>query len=572
MEKLMKTTTRIRTSQKTSSRKRALAAQAHKRHLLTLSRINLTDRQLYDLELLLVGAFHPLTGFLKEEEYTTVLENMRLPSGELWPMPIVLDVEKPVAEVGEKIILCDKFGNPIALLSVESLYRADKGKEARMVYGTTDLEHPSVRYLYKEMGNLYVGGKVKKLQLPARYDFADLRHTPTELKKIFAKRGWKKIAAFQTRNPIHRAHFELMCRARAEYGTHILIHPVVGVTKEGDIDYITRVNSYRKLHQRYMRDFAILSLLPLAMRMAGPREALWHALIRKNYGVTHFIVGRDHAGPGNDKNGKPFYGPYDAQELVKKFEKEIGLTIIPQQEMVYVEEIKKYIPIHEVPGRGTIRSISGTLFRKKLLGKEEVPAWFSFPEVIEELRKGVEASRGGLTVFFTGLSGAGKSTIAHILYTKLLEEQDKKITFLDGDVIRSHLSKGLGFSREDRNANIERIGFVANEITKHGGIAICSAIAPYGESRERNRSLISKNGAYVEVFISTPLSVCVKRDPKGLYHKARKGLLPQFTGVDDPYEKPTAPEITIDASKINPVRAAFLILRYLQKHNLLSNF
>ena len=495
--------------------------------LSTLKRRNLTERQLFDLELILSGGFAPLRGFLNEEDYTSVVENMHLTNGALWPMPVVLDVEEnhPYA-LGEKIILCDRFGTPVGFLNISSIYTPDTHKEAQLVYGTEDSLHPGVRYLFEETKPVYLGGEVELIAYTPKYDFHELRKTPAELKEEFKKRGIDKVVAFQTRNPIHRAHYELIKRSAEKAGAHVLVHPTVGLTKEGDIDYISRVRSYKRLYENHMNDFATLALLPLAMRMGGPREAVWHALIRKNHGATHFIVGRDHAGPGSDASGTPFYDPYAAQDLAQSLENEIGLTILPVKEVAYLAEEERYVPADELlPGQKT-KTISGTQFRSMLRSGEAIPEWFSFPEVVEELQKAVEKEqRRGACVFFTGLSGAGKSTIAHVLLNKLLEMQDRSLTLLDGDVVRDNLSKGLGFSREDRDANIERIGFVANEIVKHGGIAICSAIAPYRRPRDNNRYLIGKSGTYIEVYVSTPLETCEDRDPKGLYRKARTGLI-----------------------------------------------
>ncbi len=484
--------------------------------LITLPRLVLTDRQLCDLGLILNGAFAPLKGFLDEKDYRSVVEKMRLANGDLWPIPIVLDAGKSSnMKIGQEVILCDKFGVPRAILKVSSVYTPDKLKEARLVYGTTDTAHPGVKYLLEKTGDTYIGGKVLGLPYEEYTDsFHELRLTPAQLKAEFARLGWKKVIAFQTRNPIHRGHYELLTRAAREIGGNLLIHPSVGLTKEGDIDAITRIRCYQQLHEKYLKDIAKLSLLPLAMRMAGPREALWHALIRKNYGATHFIIGRDHAGPGKDAKGVPFYGPYDAQTLVAKHTKEIGIVPYFAPEVVYVKEVKKHMFVNEVKKNHTIQNISGTEFRDMLRTNKKVPAWFSFPEVIRELKKGVEKESGGITIFFTGLPSSGKSTIARMLSTKLAEVQDRRITLLDGDVVRLNLSKGLGFSKEDRDTNIERIGFVAGEITKHGGIAICAALAPYQKSRDSNRQLIGSNGTYIEVFVNTPLNVCEQRDIK----------------------------------------------------------
>jgi sulfate adenylyltransferase len=537
-----------------------------------ISKLTLTDRQLFDLELIISGGFAPLRGFLSQGDYESVLETMHLKNGSLWPMPIVLDVDETVSKtpIGDKLLLTDSYNNPIAVLTVESVYKPDKHIEALKVYGTTDETHPGVKYLFKETKDYYMGGVVSGIDFSPKYDFKEFRHHPHELKKLLEKKGVSKVVAFQTRNPMHRAHVEIVNRSQKQSGGHILLHPVVGLTKEGDIDYVTRVRSYKKLYETYLKDNATLSLLPLAMRMAGPREALWHALIRKNYGATHFIIGRDHAGPGNNKEGKPFYGPYDAQVLAKKYEKEIGLEIITQPEMVYVEELDMYVSPEEVSEGHTVKNISGTEFRRMLRAGEKIPSWFSYPEVIEELRIAEKRNqKGGVTIFFTGLSGSGKSTIANILKMKLIEHSNKTVTLLDGDVVRENLSKGLGFSKADRDTNIERIGFVASEITKHGGIALCSAIAPYKVSRTKNRDLIAKNGTYLEVYVSTPIDICEKRDVKGLYHKARQGVITGFTGVDDPYEIPEHPDFTFDTSLTEAEECADNIILFLKEKNLL---
>ena len=541
--------------------------------VLTLPRINVNERQLYDLEMLLNGGFAPLTGFLNEADYKSVVEEMRLRDGTLWPIPIVFDVPfSSNYQPGDEVALCDQYGNPLAIFSIGSRYEPDKRNEALKVYGTEDETHPGVKYLMRETGDVYLGGKVTAVALPEHHDYKDLRYTPDELKHWFRENNWEQVAGFQTRNPMHRVHFELVKKTHEEHGIPVLIHPVVGLTKEGDVDYVTRVRTYKIVHDKYAKDFTKLSLLPLAMRMAGPREALWHALVRKNYGCTHFIVGRDHAGPGKDAKGKPFYGPDEARELAKKYEKELGITIIASPEMVYHKKKNAYVPVTDANDERDILSISGTEFRKRLRSGEEIPEWFSFAECITALRHGAEEQKksSGLTIFFTGLSGSGKSTIANRLYAKLREIQDRHITLLDGDVIRDNLSKGLGFSKEDRETNVKRVGYVASEITKHGGIAICSLIAPYHSSRMANRERIQKVGTYVEVYVSTPVDVCEERDVKGLYKKARKGLLPHFTGVDDPYEEPGSPEITIDTAEKDVDESVAVVLLYLVENGLIE--
>ncbi len=513
--------------------------------IMHLPRLNLRGRQLHDLEVMLVGGFAPVVGFMDEADYNSVVLNMRLADGSIFPIPIVLDVpEESTYAVGDKILLCDPFGNPLATMAVSSRYTPDKSKEARLVYGTEDTMHPGVQYLFDEMHPVYIGGSVEFIALPTRHDFTQFRYTPAELKALFKERGWDKVVGFQTRNPMHRAHFELVKRAHELTGAPVLVHPVVGMTKPGDIDYVTRVRTYNVVCNTYGKDFTHLSLLPLAMRMAGPREAVWHAIIRKNYGCTHFISGRDHAGPGNGSDGKPFYSPYEARDLLLKHADEIGITVVPSDELAYSKTRGTYVATGEVTPEDEIENISGTEFRRKLREGEDIPEWFSFKESIAILRESVKRdTRPGVAIFFTGLSCSGKSTLAQLLLARLQEIQDREITFLDGDVIRDHLSKGLGFSKEDRDENVRRVGFVASEIVRHGGIAICALIAPYEDARRSVRNRIEHYGEFVEIFVDTSLEECERRDAKGLYAKARQGIIKNFTGVDDPYETPLNPEL-----------------------------
>ena len=517
---------------------------------------DLTMRQLCDVELLLNGAFSPLEGFLDEQDYQSVVDKMRLPNGTIWPMPITLDVTGPFAQsvqVGAKIALRDPEGVLIATMEISSIYRPDKEREAKAVFGTTDESHPGVNYLMTRANPVYVGGRLKGLETPTHYDFRHLRDTPREIRERFRKLGWRRVVAFQTRNPMHRAHLELTFRAAKDVEANLLIHPVVGMTKPGDVDHFTRVRCYEHLIKHYPEQTTTLSLLPLAMRMAGPREAVWHALIRKNYGCTHFIVGRDHAGPGSNKQGKPFYGPYDAQKLMHDLEDELGITMVPFKNMVYVEELAQYHPEDEVGKGMRTLDISGTELRRRLHEGLDIPEWFSFPEVVKELRRTHPPRyEQGFTVFFTGLSGSGKSTIANALMVKLMEMGGRPVTLLDGDVVRKHLSSELGFSKEHRDLNIQRIGFVASEITKNGGIAICAPIAPYTKTRRLVREMIEPNGGFVEIHVATPIEVCEARDRKGLYAKARAGLIKGFTGIDDPYEAPQNAEMVIDTSDLTP--------------------
>ncbi|MBC8255836.1 MAG: bifunctional sulfate adenylyltransferase/adenylylsulfate kinase [Candidatus Marinimicrobia bacterium] len=541
---------------------------------LHLDSLTLNDRQLCDIEMLINGSFSPLTGFLTEADYNSVVNDLHLSNGNIWPIPITLDVKEELSKnisVGDKLVLRDHEGVAIAILTVSDKWTPDRKQEAELVYGTQDSGHPAVDYLLNQSGAVYLGGKIEGLELPRHYDYKLQRNTPAELRAQFKKMGWTTIVAFQTRNPMHRAHKEITVRAAREIGGNLLIHPVVGMTKPGDVDHYTRVRCYKTIMEKFPEDIAIMSLLPLAMRMGGPREALWHALIRKNYGCTHLIVGRDHAGPGNDSEGNPFYGPYDAQGMVNKYADEIGVKMVPFKLMVYVEERAEYMPIDEVPEELTKLNVSGTELRRRLDHDLEIPEWFSYSEVVEELRHShPPKDRRGFTVFFTGLSGSGKSTIANALLVKFLEHGRRRVTLLDGDIVRINLSSELGFSMEHRNLNITRIGFVASEITKNGGIAICAPIAPYEAIRKNNRELISKVGGYIEVHVSTPLDTCEKRDVKGLYAKARQGIIKGFTGIDDPYEKPINPELSIDTTSISQEEAVQQVLVYLENEGYLT--
>jgi len=545
-----------------------------KKDSLHLESLTLNDRQLCDIEMLLNGSFSPLIGFLTEADYNSVVNSLHLSDGKIWPIPINLDVKQEFSKsitIGDKIVLRDHEGVALAVLTISDKWTPNKKNEAEQVYGTQDAAHPAVDYLLNQSGEVYIGGKLEGLELPRHYDYTPLRHTPAELRSKFEKMGWTTVVAFQTRNPMHCAHKALTVRAAREIGGNLLIHPVVGMTKPGDVDHYTRVRCYKKIMEKFPEDTAIMSLLPLAMRMGGPREALWHALIRKNYGCTHLIVGRDHAGPGIDSKGNPFYGPYDAQDMVNKYADEIGVEMVPFKLMVYVEECAEYMPIDEVPEDLTKLNISGTELRRRLDQDLDIPEWFSYPEVVEELRHAhPPKDRRGFTVFFTGLSGSGKSTIANALLVKFLEHGRRRVTLLDGDIVRINLSSELGFSKEHRNLNITRIGFVASEITKNGGIAICAPIAPYEAIRKNNRELISKVGGYIEVHVSTPLETCEKRDVKGLYAKARKGIIKGFTGIDDPYENPINPELSIDTSNISQEEAVQQVLIYLENEGFLA--
>jgi sulfate adenylyltransferase len=530
---------------------------------------DLTDRQVRDLELLLNGGFSPLTGFLNLTDYEGVRDDMRLGSGILWPIPITLDVTRELAQSvspGDPVALRDSEGVLLAALTVEGVWEPDRTLEAERVFGTTSPDHPGVDYLLHHTHPFYLGGAVEGVRLPAHYDFKRIRHSPMQLRGEFARLGWRGVVGFHTRNPLHKAQVELTLRAAKEAQANLLIHPVVRMTQAGDLDHYTRVRCSESVLNYYPPFTAKLSLLDMAPRLAGPREALWHAIIRKNYGCTHFIVGQDHASPGVDSKGEPFYGLYEAQDLLADYEEELGIKMLPFRMLVYVKDRDQYMPVDELPEGVTTWSMSAAELRSRLDDGREIPDWFTFPEVARELRRRhPPRSKKGFTVFFTGLSGSGKSTLANVLRTKLLEAGGRSVTLLDGDIVRKNLSSELGFSREHRDLNILRIGFVASEITKGGGIALCAPIAPFAHVRKQNRELIRQHGGYVLVHLSTPLEVCEARDRKGLYAKARAGIIKEFTGVSDPYEVPDDADVTIDTTEITPEEAAQQVYLFLEK-------
>jgi sulfate adenylyltransferase len=536
---------------------------------------DLTPRQLCDLELLMNGGFSPLRGFMNRKDYEGVCNNMRLADGTLWPMPITLDVTEDFAKKltpgRSKIALRDAEGVMLAVVNVGDVWQADRAAEAKAVFNSTSSAHPGADYAINKSNPWYVGGDVQGVQAPSHYDFRALRLNPAELRDEFKRVGWTRVVAFQTRNPMHRAHVELTMRAAKQVAANLLIHPSVGMTKPGDVDYFIRTRCYELLLAKYPHGTVKLSMLPLAMRMGGPREAIWHGLIRKNHGCTHFIVGRDHAGPGKDTDGKPFYGPYEAQELFKKHEAEMGVTMVPFQMMVYLENEDRYVPSDEIPQGAKVLDISGTELRARLNEGRDIPAWFTYPEVVMELRRSYPPrNKQGVTIFFTGLSGSGKSTIANALITKFLETGGRPVTLLDGDLVRKNLSSELGFSKEHRDINIRRIGYVASEITKNGGIAICAPIAPYEATRKHVRQLIEPVGGFILVHVATSIDVCEQRDRKGLYAKARAGIVKEFTGISDPYEAPTNAEVVIDTAQLSPEEAAQSIILHLEREGFIG--
>ena len=529
-----------------------------------LPSIQISERAVCDLELLATGGFSPLERFMSQDDFRSVVEDMRTSNGTLFPIPITLPVDDDAGiSLDGRIALRDPNNNLLAIMDVEEAYQWDMEETAKEVYGTLDLRHPIVAEMH-QWGRYNISGRLQVIQLPERHDFSELRLTPAQTRSALEKTGRRNVVAFQTRNPLHRVHEELTKRAAAAVDGVLLLHPVVGLTRLGDVDHYTRVRTYRALTELYYEpDRVLLALLPLAMRMGGPREAVWHAIIRRNFGANHLIVGRDHAGPGVDSRGEPFYGPYDAQELVEAHADELGVRALTFTELVYVPSEGRYEEVSELPPDVETASISGTQVREDYLNAgKPLPDWFTRPEVAEILGDTYPPRhRQGVCIWFTGLSGSGKSTTADVL-TSLLMEHGRQVTVLDGDVVRTNLSRGLGFSKEDRDTNILRIGYVASEIVRHGGIAICAAISPYIATRDAVRSMMGED-QFVEVFVDTPLEVCESRDAKGMYARARAGEITGFTGIDDPYEAPPDPELTLDTVAYEPAENAVRIIELL---------
>ena len=539
-----------------------------------ISSLTLSLKQQCDLEMISNGAFSPLSTFNNQKDYEEILLNNKLSNGLVWPIPIVLDVPDQFLkslDKNEYISLRNTEGFLLAILKVKEFWAPNKKEEANLVFKSNDPNHPGVDYLFNHTNNNYISGELVPIHENKYFDFTHLRKSPQEVRDFFRLNNWKDVIAFQTRNPMHRAHYELTKLAMDEHNSKLLIHPVIGMSKPGDIDHFTRVKCYQHIIKYYPENSVELSLINLAMRMAGPKEALWHAIIRKNYGCNRIIIGRDHAGPGVNAEGKPYYQPYDAQELIAQYQEELEIKMVPFKEMVFAKNKKTYLPLDKIEQDDPIEKLSGTQFKELLQQRTEIPTWYSFPEVIHELRKRFpKLHNQGLTVFFTGLSGAGKSTLANAIMYKLMETEDRPITLLDGDIVRQHLSSELGFSKEDRDIHVKRIGYVASEITKHGGVAICAPIAPYSNTRKVVRNMIDEVGSFVEIHVATPLSVCEERDTKGLYKQARAGKILDFTGVSDPYEEPENPEITVDTSDITVEESSALILDKLRSLKLLG--
>ncbi|MDA3898033.1 MAG: bifunctional sulfate adenylyltransferase/adenylylsulfate kinase [Desulfobacteraceae bacterium] len=544
-------------------------AQLLKEIALNIPDIALNDRQLCDLELLAIGGFSPLKGFMVRSDYESVLDRMRLQDDVLWSVPVCLDVSESFAknlEVGQSVALRDPEGFLLAVMHVEDVWPVDREKEAQKIYETQDTNHPGVWYLKNKSADYYVGGDLEVISLPLHFDFKQLRLTPAEVRATYAKLGWHRIVGFQTRNPLHRFLFEMTTRAMREARANLLLLPAVGMTRPGDFDHYTQVRCYQAVSKHFPPNSHVMSLLPLAMRLSGPRDAILDAIIAKNYGCSHFIVGHDHASPGCDENGNSFYVSDRARKLAAEFSSEIDVEIVPFEKFVYLPFEDEYHSIDEVPEGTQTISMTGSDIRKRIREGRRIPEWATFNEIVEELQKAYPPPRKqGFTVFLTGLSGAGKSTVAKVLYSMFLEIGDRPVTLLDGDIVRQNLSNELNFSKEHRDINVRRIGFVASEITKNRGIAICAPIAPYENTRQETRQVIEQYGGFVEVHVSTPIEECERRDRKGMYAKARAGLIKGFTGVDDPYESPISPELRINTIALTPVEAAQEILLFLGK-------
>ncbi|MFP4446070.1 MAG: bifunctional sulfate adenylyltransferase/adenylylsulfate kinase [Desulfosudaceae bacterium] len=531
---------------------------------VNLTEIVLNSRQLCDLDLLATGVFSPLTGFMARADYESVRDSRRLSTGELFPVPVCLDVAEGVARslaTGQSVALRDQEGLLLAVMRIEDIWKIDREREAAAVFGTNDPVHPGVDYLYHVCREYYVGGPVEVVRLPIHFDSRQLRKTPREIREMYRKLGWQRVVGFHTRQPIHRPQFEMTIRAMRQAKANLMCFPSVGMTAPGDFDHYTRVRCYKRVAERYPPDTFLLNLVPMAMRMAGPREALLHLIVAKNFGCTDFIIGPGHASPEGNHHGRPFYESGQAAELAASFGEELDVHVIVFKEIVYLPFEDEYLPVDQVPSGSQYLSLSGSHIRRRLTVGKNIPDWATFPEVLQELERAYPPpSKQGFTVFLTGLSGAGKSTIAKIIYARLLEIGTRPVTLLDGDIVRHNLSSELDFSKEHRDINVKRIGFVASEITKNRGIAICAPIAPYAVTRQAVRDEIEKYGGFIEVHVSTPLDECEKRDRKGMYAKARAGLIKGFTGVDDPYQEPINPDISIDTTDLTPDEAAHEIM------------
>ncbi|KAK7053483.1 Sulfate adenylyltransferase [Paramarasmius palmivorus] len=523
----------------------------------SLPDIILTERQLCDLELITNGGFSPLEGFMNEKDYTSVVDTLRLTNGTLFPIPITLDVsvediDRLSIAPGKRIALRDpRDDEALAIITIEDVYKPDRVNEAVKVLGADDPAHPSVAYLRNRVKEFYIGGPIQAIQPPVHFDYVPLRYTPTELRSHFKKMSWRKVVAFQTRNPMHRAHRELTIRAARQHQANVLIHPVVGLTKPGDVDHYTRVRVYEAIMAKYPNGMGHLALLPLAMRMAGPREAVWHAIIRKNYGATHFIVGRDHAGPGKNSQGKDFYGPYDAQELVSQYREELQITMVPFQQMTYVPSTDEYQPIDEVPSGTQTLDISGTELRRRLKTGAAIPDWFSYDAVVKSLRESYPPrNKQGFVVFLSGLHNSGKDKIAKALQVAFNEQGGRSVSLLLGEDIQDRRPSEQPYTTEERRRNIERIAFVAAELARAGAAVIAAPVAADESSRKYARDTVTQSGGaggnFFLIHVATSLEYCEKTDRRGFYAQARKGDIKGVVGIDEPYEAPQKADLVVD--------------------------
>jgi len=536
--------------------------------------IDLDRRQLCDLELLLNGGLSPLDGFMGSAEFDAVCTASRLPDGTFWPLPVTLDIDEATAgglTVGEPVALRDGEGVMLAAMTVEEVFRPDREVEAAALFGTADASRNGVGRFLRRALPCAVAGRLEGLQLPMHYDFRELRLSPLELRRKFSGLGWRRVVAYQTHRTMHRAQQAATLNAAREVGASLLLHPVVGLDQPGDVDHYARIRCYQEILPHYPAFLVRLNLLPLAVRGGGPNEAMLHAIIHKNHGCTHFMVERNGEGSVLEVRGAPGYDDAEAREAVAAHAEDLSIEMVPAEEMVYAENRKSYIAAAEVTADDRVLTMTGDDIRRRLADGREIPEWFSFPGVVRELRHRLPGRHEqGFTVFCTGLSGSGKSTIANGLRVKLLELGGRGVTLLDGDLVRKNLSSELGFSKEHRDLNIRRIGFVASEITRGGGAAICAPIAPYDSVRHEVREMVQPCGGFILVHVSTPLEICEQRDRKGMYAKARAGIIKEFTGISDPYEVPEDADVRIDTSKVTPEEAVREVLLFLEREGYIS--
>jgi len=516
-------------------------SEALKQEALGLPSLDLDWRQQCELEMLMSGAYSPLAGFMTRAQCVQVATEMKLDDGTFWPLPVTLGSRQKIAaelKPGDRVALRDGEGFMLAVLTVSDAWR--------------------------DGDSWHLGGRVEGASLPPHPDFASLRATPAELRALLARRGWRRVIAWQAHHPMHRAQFEFCLKSAIENEANLLLHPQVG----GDITdapgYFGLVRSFLAIRERFPAATTQLSLLPAPPREASACALLLRAIVARNYGCSLLIAGGEHQADGNCRRGEDLAPPHadlPVAELVGK----IGVQLIAYPRMVYVEDRAEHLPESNAPANARLLTLSGEEFQRRMRAGLKIPDWYSFPEVLSELhRQSPPRERQGFTVFFTGLSGSGKSTLARALTARLMEMGGRSVTLLDGDIVRRHLSSELGFSKAHRDINVRRIGFVAAEITKNRGIAICAPIAPYRLTRRDVRAMIEAVGGFVEIHVATPIETCESRDRKGLYAKARAGLIPEFTGVSDPYEVPENPELAIDTTHLGIDEAVQQVLLKLE--------